>query len=313
MEISDRVTVLRGGETIETVMTKDADINSLIEKMVGKKIDLKIFRENHAGKNEILKVSNLYFKSDDGKFLLKDLSFEVNSFEILGIAGISGSGQKELCETIAGLRQADSGKITLSDENILGKSPSVIMKKGIRLGFIPEDRLGMGLVSSMDIVHNVALKEYQKEKGHRLKTEGSKVTAGKIVTKLDVKTPSLKTKIAKLSGGNIQKILLGREISAKPKVLITAYPARGLDIVASHKIYDLLNEQKKNGVAIIFIGEDLDVLLSISDRLMVMHEGEIAKILDPKKATKEEVGLLMTGTESADEVGEMVGEMAGVG
>jgi ABC-type uncharacterized transport system ATPase subunit len=163
------------------------------------------------------------------------------------------------------------------------------------MGFIPEDRLGMGLVGSMDIVHNIILKDYLNQPGIFLKRSESVKKATKIVQKLDIQTPSIHSPVKKLSGGNIQKVLLGREIDSNPKVLITAYPVRGLDIGASYKIYDLLNEQKENGVGVLFIGEDLDVLMDLCDRIMVLCHGRITGIVDPSKVTKEEIGLLMTG------------------
>lgn len=164
------------------------------------------------------------------------------------------------------------------------------------MGFIPEDRLGMGLVGSMDIVHNLILKDYQGQPGFRLRRGPCIEKADKIVKDLDISTPSIHTPVKRLSGGNIQKVLLGREIDSNPVVLITAYPVRGLDIGASYKIYDLLNEQKERGVGIIFIGEDLDVLMELCDRIMVLCDGAITGIVEADKITKEEVGLLMTKT-----------------
>ncbi len=295
MEISDRVTVLRKGQSIMTYETSQTTMKELTEKMVGKSIDLSIKRAETKGNVEILKVDHLTVVNKEKINALKDVSFNLKSGEILGVAGIAGSGQKELCETIAGLCTAQKGKIIFQGDNILGKSPRAIIRLGIRMGFIPEDRLGMGLVASMDIVHNIILKDYQGQKGIFLKRKHIIKKAENIVKRLDINTPGIYHPVRKLSGGNIQKVLLGREIDSNPKVLITAYPVRGLDIGASFKIYDLLNEQKRNGVGVLFIGEDLDILIDLCDRIMVLCDGSVTGIVNTKEASKEDIGLLMAG------------------
>ena len=296
MEISDRITVLRRGRTIGTVKTKEVEVGALIEMMVGKKVDLAIKKEKtKEPKKELLQVDNLSVRNNDQKLALEEISFSLYAGEILGVAGVAGSGQKEICETIAGLTRAEKGRVFFEGENILGKTPRDIIRLGIRMGFIPEDRLGMGLVGSMDIVHNLILKDYQNQPGILLKRGPCEVKAKQIVERLDIKTPSILHPVKKLSGGNIQKVLLGREIDSNPKVLITAYPVRGLDIGASYKIYDLLNDQKSKGVGVLFIGEDLDVLMDLCDRIMVFCVGKVTGVVDPDEVTKEEIGLLMTG------------------
>ena len=205
--------------------------------------------------------------------------------------------------------KANSGKVMCDGENILGLSTRAIIKRGISMSFIPEDRLGMGLVAGMSVMNNVILKSYNRNRGPFLDRKFAKSLAEQIVSDFDISTPSVNHEVRKLSGGNIQKVLLGREIWLQPKVLITAYPVRGLDIGSSYHIYNVLNEQKKKGVAVLFIGEDLDVLKSISDRLMVMHGGEIVDIVDPETVTKEEIGLMMLGHkpgETAEKGGEAV-------
>lgn len=295
MEISDRITVLRKGRSIETVETAKVGIPNLIEMMVGKKVDLAIEKKTVAEKKPLLEVDGVHVIDNEKKNALEDVNFTLFGGEILGVAGVAGSGQKELCETIAGLIHAEKGRIFFEGENIVGKTPRDIIRLGIRMGFIPEDRLGMGLVGSMDIVHNIVLKDYQNQPGVLLRRAECTEKANKIVKKLDIQTPSIYSEVKKLSGGNIQKVLLGREIDSNPKVLITAYPVRGLDIGASYKIYDLLNEQKEKGVGVLFIGEDLDVLIDLCDRIIVLCNGKITGIVDPTKVTKEEIGLLMTG------------------
>ena len=295
MEISDRITVLRKGRSIDTVDTDSIEISSLIEMMVGRSVDLKIKRESSEKHDELLSIDGITVLDNEKKEALSDVSFNLSGGEILGVAGVAGSGQKELCEVIAGLIPSEKGRIFFEGDNIVGKSPGEIIQLGIRMGFIPEDRLGMGLVASMDIVHNLILKDYQNQPGLLLKRKESTQKATEIVEKLEIVTPSINTPVRRLSGGNIQKVLLGREIDSNPRVLITAYPVRGLDIGASYKIYDLLNEQKNKGVGIIFIGEDLDVLIELCDRIIVLCDGKITGVLDGRRTTKEEIGFLMTG------------------
>jgi len=299
MEISDRITVLRRGEAIATVGTDKVEIPALIEMMVGRRVDLRIKRENIPDERELLRLDGVTVIDKDKKAALDEVSFALRPSEILGVAGVAGSGQKELCETVAGLQAAEKGRIFFEGSNILGKSPREIIRLGIRMGFIPEDRLGMGLVGSMDIVHNVILKEYQNQKGFVLRRQAGAEKARAIIGRLDIQTPGIHTPVSRLSGGNIQKVLLGREIDSNPKVLITAYPVRGLDIGASYKIYGLLNEQKARGVGIIFVGEDLDVLLELCDRILVLSGGKITGLLSAAHTSKEEIGFLMAGGASA--------------
>lgn len=300
MEISDKVTVLRKGESIETLDTDKTSPDELTELMVGHAIDLNIPRPIVPSelKKEILKITNLTVKSSSGVKSIDDFTFSLNSGEILGIAGIAGSGQKELCESIAGLTKITSGDIIFKGESIVKLSPRDIIKKGISMSFIPEDRLGMGLIASMSIIDNVILKTYQSTKGIFVNRKEGVSLANKIIEKFAISTPSANHQVKKLSGGNIQKVLLGREIDLNPELLITAYPVRGLDIGASYNIYDVLNEQKEKGVGIIFVGEDLDVLLSISDRILVVNGGQLMEIVDAEDATKEKIGMLMMGQSS---------------
>ena len=214
---------------------------------------------------------------------------------------MQASGQKELCEIVAGLQKASSGSIRFKGEEILGKSPRQIIRLGISMSFVPEDRLGMGLVAGMDLVNNVLLKSYQNKPGLLIDRDQGREIAEKIVEDFSVDTPNVQHIVSKLSGGNIQKVLLGREIALNPEVLITAYPVRGLDIGTSYHIYDILNQKKQEGVGILFVGEDLDVLLELSDRLLVLSNGAVMGIADPKVVTKEMVGLMMLG-QSLDEI-----------
>ena len=295
MEISDRVTILRKGQSIDTVNTCETNEKQLTELMVGRPVTLEIQRPECENVFTRLKIVDLSVKSPDGTMAVKDLSVEIKAGEILGVAGVAGSGQKELCESIAGLIPVDKGAILHNKENVVGKTPREIANLGISLGFVPEDRLGMGLVASMGMVDNILLKTYDKNKGIFIDRKPARKMAEDLVKKLKVVTPSVDTPVRLMSGGNVQKVLLGREIESNPSVLVTAYPVRGLDINSSYTIYDLLNEQKKKGVAVLFIGEDLDVLLELCDRIMVLCHGAVTGILEAQSATKEQIGLLMAG------------------
>ena len=356
MEVSDRVAILRRGEHIATVNTAETTEAQLTEMMVGKKIDLDIHRSNPVNAQPRLEIRNLNLKNEEGVQVLKNVSFTVNGGEILGIAGIAGSGQRELLESIVGLQPLESGDIIFTnpkkdkpvtffhkslkrvkelaaqgafhdvnmnavsfrgmknkairkwvenggvlfreDEiiNLRHKTPLEIRELGVRLSFVPEDRLGMGLVGSMGITDNMMLRSYRKGKAGFLDRKKPRALAEEIIEELEVSTPGTSTPVRRLSGGNVQKVLVGREIAFTPKVLMAAYPVRGLDINSSYTIYNLLNRQKENGVAVIFVGEDLDVLLALCDRIVVMNGGAVTGTVDARTATKEEIGLLMTKT-----------------
>ena len=359
LSISDRVAILRKGEHIATVDTCEATESSLTEMMVGKKVTLNIDRSEPKNPQPRLEVKNLNCVDAEGIQMLKDVSFTVNGGEILGIAGIAGSGQKELLEAIAGLQPLTSGEIIFTnpkkdkpvtffhkslarvkelaamdafhDEkgkavsfedmsnaeirkwvesgNVLfredeiidlrHKTPLQIRELGVRLSFVPEDRLGMGLVGSMGITDNMMLRSYRKGHAGFVDRKKPKALAEEIIRELEVVTPGVNTPVRRLSGGNVQKVLVGREIAFAPKVLMAAYPVRGLDINSSYTIYHLLNKQKENGVAVIFVGEDLDVLLSLCDRILVINSGAVTGMVDARTITKEEIGLLMTQTDNA--------------
>ena len=295
MAVSDRVTILRKGKSIDTVLTAQTNENQLTELMVGRPVSLSINRPIIEDAKEVLFVNHLTVQKEDGSIGLDDITFALKSGEILGVAGVAGSGQKELCEAVAGLLPVQTGEIIYNDENLVGKAPNEIINLGISMSFVPEDRLGMGLVASMGMVENMLLKTYQKKKGPFIDRKPAKEQAEKLVKRLEIVTPGVETPVRLLSGGNVQKVLLGREIEANPHVLITAYPVRGLDINSSYIIYDLLNQQKKKGVAVLYIGEDLDVLLELADRILVLCHGQITGIVDAASTTKEKIGLMMSG------------------
>ena len=306
LSLSDRVAVLRKGEYVGTVNTAETNESQLTEMMVGKKVDLNIDRSEPKDPQDRLEVQHISCVNRQGATVLDDVSFTARSGEILGIAGIAGSGQRELLEAIAGLQKLTQGDIyyhnpkTGQVDDLRNKTPLQIRELGVRLSFVPEDRLGMGLVGNMDIVDNMMLRSYRRGKSMFLQRKEPKDLAERIIHDLEVVTPSASTPVRRLSGGNVQKVLVGREISAAPKVLMTAYPVRGLDINSSYTIYNLLNEQKEKGTAVIFVGEDLDVLLELCDRILVIGSGRITGLVDARTATKEQIGLLMTKSEAMD-------------
>lgn len=359
MEISDRVAIFRKGQHIATVKTDETNEKQLTEMMMGEKVDLQIHRSTPENVQDRLFVKNISIKNNDGRLAIKDASFTVRSGEILGIAGISGSGQKELIEAIQGLRPYENGevifqnpkenqpvtffhktlkrikqlakqgafhysdgspvsfegipnkeivklvnegKILFNKDEIVdlkGKNPKEIRGLGIRVSFVPEDRLGMGLVGNMSLVDNVMLRSYRHGQGGFLDRKKPKYLAEKIVEELNVATPNTSINVSKLSGGNVQKILVGREINLVPKVFMAAYPVRGLDVNSSYLIYNLLDNEKRKGVGVVFVGEDLDVLIALSDRILVLCDGRITGIVDARHITKDEIGLLMTKHEEA--------------
>ena len=309
LSLSDRVAVLRKGEYIGTVTTSLTNEAELTEMMVGKKVALNIQRTEPKNPVSRLEVHHINCSNREGVKVLDDVSFVAKAGEILGIAGIAGSGQRELLEAIAGLQKLDSGAVLYNNpksgkmDNLGTKTPLQIRELGVRLSFVPEDRLGMGLVGNMDIVDNMMLRSYRKGKSLFLERKAPRDLAEKIIHDLEVVTPNASTPVRRLSGGNVQKVLVGREIAASPTVLMAAYPVRGLDINSSYTIYNLLNQQKEQGVAVIFVGEDLDVLLELCDRILVIGSGKITGVVDARTATKEQIGLLMTKTEAIQEGG----------
>ncbi len=354
LSLSDRVAVMRKGEHIATVNTKDTNEKELTEMMMGEKVELNIERTEPENSKDRLLVKNICSKNPDGIKVLDNISFTAYSGEILGIAGIAGSGQRELLEAIAGLvplesgeiifnrpkkgmpvsfyhksfpevmalaaedkfhyedgtpvdftgmshshirELVNSGKVLFNEDDVIDlrdKTPLEIRELGVRLSFVPEDRLGMGLVGNMDIVDNVMLRSYKRGNSVFLDRKKPHDLAMELIDELHISTPDEYTPVRRLSGGNIQKVLVGREISAAPSVFMAAYPVRGLDVNASYSIYNLLNKQKEFGVAVLFVGEDLDVLIELCDRIMVIASGQITGIVDARNTTKEEIGLLMT-------------------
>ena len=298
-ELSDRVVVLRHGKFVGDLVTRETNAQEMTNMMVGRQVTLNIARPDPVDPKPRLRVEGLTVRSSDGVLKLEDVSFTANSGEILGIAGISGSGQKELLEAIAGLQAAEKGSIRYIDDDgaeseLLGCDPLAIQQKGVLLSFVPEDRLGMGLAASMDLADNMMLRSFRSGRGMFTDRKSPRALARRVVEELDVVTPGIFTPVRRLSGGNVQKVLVGREISSAPAVLLTAYAVRGLDINSSYTIYDLVNRQKQRGVAVIFVGEDLDVLLELSDRILMLCGGRVSGVVPGRGADKRSVGMMMT-------------------
>ena len=303
LEVSDRVAVLRKGEYIGDVMTKDADQQSLTDMMVGRSVSLNINRPDPVNVTPRVVVDGLTVYDELGVKRLSDVSFTINAGEVLGIAGVAGSGQRELLESIAGLYPIASGTITYyspdseTGRNLVGMDPMDIRKNGIAMSFVPEDRLGMGLVGSMGMTGNMMLRSWRKGNSPFVNRKDPEALAKRIWDELEVVTPSTSFPVRRMSGGNVQKVLVGREIAQSPSVLMTAYAVRGLDINTSYTIYNLLTEQKMKGVAVVYVGEDLDVLLELCDRIVVLCGGQVSGVVDARKTDKRQVGVLMTRVE----------------
>lgn len=299
-DLSDRVSILRRGQFVGDMKTKMTNAGEMTNMMVGHPVSLNISRPTPNDPKPRLIVEGLTIRDTDGVIKLDNVSFTANSGEVLGIAGISGCGQKELLESIAGLQRVEKGSITYinpSDgkfEQLVGRDPRAISAMGVALSFVPEDRLGMGLVANMDLADNMMLRSFRS--GHSLFTDrrSPHYLAERVVEQLGVNTPGVSTPVRRLSGGNVQKVLVGREIASAPTVLMTAYAVRGLDINSSYTIYDLINRQKELGVAVIFVGEDLDVLLELCDRILILCGGQVSGLVNGRGADKREVGMMMT-------------------
>ncbi len=305
LAVSDKVAILRKGRYIGTVETKDATAQSLTDMMVGHAVTLNIDRPVYAEPKDRLVIEGLTVVDAEGVNKLDNVSFTARTGEILGVAGIAGSGQKELLESISGLYPIKEGSIRFigddgSENELVGKTPTQIRQAGVGMGFVPEDRLGMGLVGSMGMTNNMMLRSWKSGKGIFYDRKGPQELADKVWEELEVVTPSTEFPVRRMSGGNIQKVLVGREIASMPPVLLTAYAVRGLDINTSYAIYNLLTQQKMNGAAVLYVGEELDVLLELCDRIVVLCGGKVSGIVDARTTTKEQVGLLMTSVDRTE-------------
>jgi len=296
MEISDRITILRKGKQIGTIRKEDTDERGLARMMVGREVFLDIPRKDTATPEPVLTIREI--KATDNRFLpaLRGVNLRIHRGEILGLAGISGNGQKELEQVLTGLRKPVSGTISLEGSVISGRTPEEIINAG--MACIPEDRKGVGTASGLDYVANIILKDYREPpncRGIFLNYQSAQTEAKQLQKEFDIKIPRLTAPVRLLSGGNLQKVILARELSSKPKFLLAAHPTRGLDIGASEYVRKKLEEMKEEGVAILLISEDLEELITLSDRVAIIYEGQITGTLPARDATIEKLGFLMTG------------------
>lgn len=296
MNASDRVVVLRDGKNVGTRQTSQTDPEELARLMVGREARLFERSARDLEEKAALKVQDLVVAGNMGTLALRGISLTVRPGEIFGIAGVSGNGQKEFAEAISGLRGVESGAIFLGDAEITGLSPKEIIDRGV--GLIPEDRLHVGTIASFQIWENLLLKDHANEpfaRGVLLQNPTIRAHSAKLVADYGVKTPDLLTATAKLSGGNIQRLILAREISRKPKVLVAAYPTRGLDVGAAEYVHEMLLQASMAGMAIVLISEELDEIRKLSDRIAVFYEGKIMDVLPAEAAEEKQLGLLMAG------------------
>lgn len=305
MAFTNRVTVLRDGKNVGTVNTADTSKNLLAEMMVGRPMNfVRSYKPVECGKPR-LKVENLSALSDRGTPALKNLSLEVCAGEVLGLAGVSGNGQPELAQAIAGLRPSTSGRIMVDDEDITSCTPMQVINKGV--AYIPEKRNEDGLITEFTVSENLILRDLDQRiysKNTILDMNNIAKRSKELVETFNVKTPSIETPIKSLSGGNAQKVILAREISRQPRVLIAAQPTRGVDIGATEYIHERIIEQREAGTATLLISEDLDEIFALSDRIAVIFHGEIMGVVDRKDASLQSIGLMMTG--------ELSGETSGI-
>jgi ABC-type uncharacterized transport system ATPase subunit len=300
--LTDRVSVLRDGKMIGTVQTADVNKAQLANMMVGREVVLTRDRQPREAGETRLMLENINAVNDDGKLVLKDVSFEVRSGEILGVAGVSGNGQRPLAEAIAGLHEVENGRVLLEGQDVTNLSPAQMFDAG--LSYIPEERMHDGCIKDFSVAENAILQDYVREpfsKGIFLNFKAIDNHAQYLITSFNVKTPSQETPIKNLSGGNIQKLILARELAREPRVLIAAQPTRGVDIGATEYIHGQLLRQRAEGLATLLISEDLDEVKAMSDRIVVLFGGEIMGIVNSDEVTIDQLGLMMAG-ESAEQV-----------
>jgi len=295
LAISDRVTVLRDGKVIGTKKTSEVDRNELVRMMVGREVKPLAPQPHKAGETR-LQIKNLRAMGDRGTEGLRGVDLEIRSGEILGLAGVSGNGQRELAQCLAGLRKVISGEMIINGQDMTQASLKARISAG--LAYIPEERMRDGAIRDFSVEENVFLHEHAAPEftnGIFLNLKKMAVHAQDLVNQFAVKTPDLETPIKNLSGGNIQKLILARELSRLPKILIAAQPTRGVDIGATEYIHKRLLEERQNGTAILLISEDLDEIRTLSDRVAVIFEGKIMGILDRQNASVDQIGLMMAG------------------
>jgi ABC-type uncharacterized transport system ATPase subunit len=293
---SDRVTVLRAGHVVSNLLTRDTTKKELAKLMVGREILFHLEKKKCKAGEVVLGVEHIHAINDKGLPALIDVSLRICSGEILGVAGVAGNGQRELAETIAGLRPLSQGKITVNGQDITNSSPFKIINAGI--SHVPGDRIGVGLAANLPVSDNLVMKAYRKPpivQGQLVKKKNILQFVNDLITIFQIKTPSTDTPVRLLSGGNQQRLILAREITASQGILIAVYPSRGLDVGATESVRSTLLAQREKGATILLISEDLEEIKQLSDRVIVLYEGKIMGTVDPQSTPLETIGLMMAG------------------
>lgn len=296
MSFSDRVVVLRKGKVAAEVLTQDTSPPELAKMMVGREVLFDLEKKPFSPGETVLSLRGVSALDDRGLPALQDVSFELRSGEILGVAGVAGNGQRELAEAITGLRKIKSGNIFIEGKEITNKSPLAVIKAGV--AHVPQDRSSVGAVGDMSVASNLAMKQYRKKPlsyGAFLLPRRIAEMARRLIEAFKISTPGPETRVKFLSGGNIQKTILAREIGACKKLLVAVYPSRGLDIGATEAVRKQLVAQRDHGLGVLFVSEDLDELFQVADRIAVMFEGRFMAILGAEESDAETLGLLMAG------------------
>ncbi len=297
MALADRITVLRGGKSVATVLKAETDERELTRLMVDREIMLDTGKAPARPGGTVLELKAVAALGDKGHKALQNISLQIRAGEILGIAGVAGNGQKELAEVITGIRRTAAGQVVINGADMTGKGPGEIIAAGV--AYVPEDRLGMGLVPGLGAMDNLILKDYRSPAMAGkifINARLAKERAERLVNEFEVKTPGLETPVKLMSGGNLQRLLLAREISAKPKLIVAVYPVRGLDIGATEAVYKILLAQRAAGTAILLISEDLDEIFNLADQVAVLYEGRVTGLLPTTDADIETIGQMMVGT-----------------
>ena len=295
-QVADRVTVMRRGKVVGTLLASQTTKEELARMMVGREVLFRLQKEHIERGKPVLEVENLHALNDRGLPAVRGVTFKVHEGEIFGIAGVAGNGQRELVEVIVGLRKATAGRVIIDGVDMTNKSPREIAERGV--AHIPEERLRHGIVPNLSVAENLILKDYFKKPYRKgLLIDYSKVLedADRLINRFDIITPSPFTPAKLLSGGNIQRLICARELAKEPRLIVAAHPTYGLDVGATEYIRKILLEQRKKGVAILLISEDLEEILQLSDRVAVMFNGEIVGVVRPEETTVEEIGLMMAG------------------
>jgi simple sugar transport system ATP-binding protein len=297
VEISDRVTVLRRGKSVALVETADNTKADLARLMVGREVLFRVEKKTAEPGRATLVLNDVSCQSDRDLPCLKELSLELHSGEIMGIAGVAGNGQTELAEVITGLRPTTGGRIAVMDHDITNKTATAAIGQGV--AYIPADRNGVGSAPNLSLAENLIMKNYQRapvSRGWAINLDAMKAQAKQLIEDFDISAPGIDTPARTLSGGNLQKLILAREFSDDPNVIVAVYPSRGLDVGATENVHSLLIQERDRGAAVLLISEDLDELLSLSDRIVVLYEGRVMGEVPPDDDRVEQIGLMMAGT-----------------